>query len=189
MKPPPVINRGASRTRRRNLLFVLASVLVLAFGAKVALFGFSQPRRPTESELLKGFHDHRAAFEQLKEMFHADSSMELRQVAKHGIWTYMPPFEGKPPSTKLSEERYHQYLQLLDQVDSPLIAKSPAGNPSIAVWQGGHYGHWNHIEIAWVDKEPTNQISNLDLCRNLGTNLFYRHIEGGWYFVTNMKPR
>ncbi len=115
--------------------------------------------------------------------------MELRQVAKHGIWTYMPPVEGKPPSTKLSEERYHQYLQLLDQVDSPLIAKSHAGNPSIAVWQGGHFGHWNQIEIAWVDKEPTNQISNLDLCRNLGTNLFYRHIEGGWYFVTNMKPR
>ncbi len=161
-------------------------------GILIGFFHVIRPEPPNESALFQHFYKHRAAFEQLKEMFEADQRYALRRVSPFGVVTQRPFFEGKPTATSdFTRDRYQQYLRLLDQVGSVQtfrVAGTP-GNPTFTLWQGLWIHHYLNIDIVWLDGVPTNQVNSLDQCRNLGNGqLFYRHIDGNWYFETNMRP-
>ena len=195
MEQPPVIAPPPKRRRIRNLFYVLLPLLAAAFAIKVILFGFYQPKRPTDRELLQHFQKNRAAFGQLRDMFRADDNLKLRRVGDQGIRTLKPFFEGKPtPTSDFSLERYQKYLRLLHQVSSPVAFRldHDPGNPCIAIWEAGWFAHWKHITLSWVDEVPTNTVTSLDQCHIPPwageRQLFYRYIDENWYFVTDMRP-
>ena len=107
--------------------------------------------------MIQNFNEHRAAFEQLKEMLQADG--HLRRVANWGVDTTKPFFLGYPSEKNFPIDRFNQYLALLKQVNGKMAGRDEGEypNPWIMVWVWGWAGAGDikHIGICWMDQAPT----------------------------------
>jgi hypothetical protein len=166
---------------KRPTIAILIFVLVL--GGCVYWF---TPRPPSEAKLIQNFNEHRADFENLRDMLQADTN--LTRVASWGVETRNPVFLGIPTGENFPVERYNQYLALLKNVGG-FVASRDEGehpDPSIVVWGWGWAGDTKHIGICWLDREPTNQISTLSGYKGQSVypnrEVTFRHIDHNWYF-------
>lgn len=143
---------------------------------------------PKEVKLIQDFNEHRAAFEQLRDMLLADG--QVLRVANWGVETRKGI--GVPPEGNFPLNRYNQYLALLKQVGG-LVAYRDEGehpDPGVLVWGYGFAGDTKHLGISWEDQEPTNQVASLDdhykkRMHGEEWRVVYRHIDGNWYLWTD----
>lgn len=151
-----------------------------------AYAGFGVSRKaPQESELIREFAAHRSVFEHLRDMLQADH--EVLSVSKSGIETTDSGGLTKvpPPGDSLSN-RYQEYVALLTEAGALGVFRSDgvrSQNVSIGVWASGWGGDTRHIEVAWVERRPVNQVNSLDGYYRTSTprSPVFRHIEGNWY--------
>jgi len=153
-------------------LAIALLVFVLAIGGCVYLFS---PSPPKEAEVIKNFNEHRAAFEQLRTLLQADPNL-----SRHGQAISSPPEEIK------------QYQSLLTAVGNPNVyvwGKGRKVDVSFMVWGWGFAGNTEHMDLVWVNEQPTNLIPTLDGYRGQrvypNTVVVYRHIDGQWYLTAD----
>ena len=141
------------------------------------------PRPPKEAKLIQNFNEHRAAFEQLRDMLMADAY--LRRVASWGVDRTKPFFLGYPSEGNFPIERFNKHLALLKQVDGTVAYRNEGEhpNPGILIWGWGWAGNTKHIGICWLDQAPTNQIATLDGYHSQGPDRqsVFKHIDENWY--------
>jgi hypothetical protein len=169
-----------------NILLCIAFVIAI-FGSLLLYIRFAS-FPPKEANLINNFNQHRATFEQLKDMLIADN--DLRRVANWGVETTQGI--SKPPNGNFPLDRYNQYLALLKQVGGAIAYRKEGAhpNPSIGVWGSGFAGDTKHVGIRWMDQNPTNQIANLDdhieqRMHGEEWRVVYIHIDGNWYLWTD----
>jgi hypothetical protein len=160
---------------------------VVVFGG-LFLYSRYTSMPPKEVKLIQDFNEHRAAFEQLRDMLLADE--QILRVANWGVETR----KGirVPPEGNFPLNRYNQYLALLKQVGG-LVANRDEGehpDPGVLVWGYGFGGDTKHLGISWEDQEPTNQVASLDdhfrkRMHGEEWRVVYRHIDGNWYLWTD----
>jgi hypothetical protein len=165
--------------KRLAIVFIF---LVVVMGGCVFCFA---PRPPKEAKLIQNFNEHRAAFEQLRDMLQADE--HLRRVASWGVETTKPFFLGYPSERNFPTDRFNQYLAMLKQVNGKMAGRDEGEhpNPWIVVWAWGWAGDIKHIGICWMDQAPTNQITTLDSYRGRGPDrqAAYKRIDENWYLL------
>src|SRR5260370_34234816 len=115
--------------------------------------------QPKEAKLIKNFNEHRAAFEKLKDMLLADA--QVVRVADWGVETTKGMFS--PVAGRFPDDRYNQYLALLNEVGGRMAYRNPGdhASPSILVFATGFGGDTLHVGISWEDPQPTNQVTSL----------------------------
>ena len=167
-----------------KLLAIAFAFVVMAFGGCVYLFA---PRPPKEAKLIQNFNEHRAAFEQLRDMLQADTN--LWTVSDRGIEIRQPPFRGSPTEANFPTDRFNKYQVLLKEVGG-LGAGSGDGKhhyACISIWQYGLLVNLRHIDILWLEKPPTNQVSSLEgyLAYSTNADVVFKHIDQNWYFSSD----
>jgi len=152
-----------------GIVFLLG---IVVFGGCVCLVA---PRAPKEDKLIKNFNEHRAAFEQLRDMLQADTN--LSRVASWGVETRQPFFLGYPSEKNFPANRFQQYLILLKQVNGYVGVRSEGNHAdvSVVVWGWGFAGDTRHIWISWMNE--TNQISTM--------GGYHKHIDQNWYLTAD----
>jgi hypothetical protein len=165
-----------------RILAIAFMFIVVAFGGCVYFFA---PRPPKEAKLIQNFDEHRATFEQLRDMLQTDTN--LTRVASWGIETRKPFFLGYPPGGNFPIDRFHEYLALLKKAGGLAAGRGEGehADPIIVVWAWGWAGDTRHICICWLDEQPTNQIRTLDGYRGQSvypnTVVAFKHIDQQWY--------
>ena len=146
---------------------------------------------PSEATLLQNFKQHRATFEQLRDMLASDTN--LNRIGTWGVNLQKPHFVGRPDSQLIPPERYERYRILLKEVSANMAARD-IGNPSeieltIFLWSWGAAvspRHYN-MGICWREQEPTKQVSTLDgYPSHSEPGNAYRHIDSHWYIWTDL---
>jgi hypothetical protein len=167
----------------KGLAIAFLSVVVM-FGGCVFLLG---PKPPKEAKLIQNFNEHRAAFEQLRDMLLADG--QVIRLADWGVETTNSAVSRIPPEGNFPLARYKEYLALLKQVNGKVAYHDKGGHlnpgPGIMLWGYGFGGDTMHIGICWMDQAPTNQIATLEGYRGQSTYqhtvIAFRHIDQNWY--------
>lgn len=140
---------------------------------------------PQESEFIREFYAHRSAFEHLRDMLQADR--KVLSVSKSGIETTESagltkvPQQGDPFSN-----RYLEYVALLKEAGALGVFRGDgvgSQDVSIGVWASGWGGDTRHVEVAWVEHKPDQQVDSLDRYYRSSPphSSVFRHIEGNWY--------
>jgi hypothetical protein len=140
---------------------------------------------PKESKLIAQFYQHRTDYEHLREMLQADQ--QTISVAEWGVDTTTSSVTGSiPPDGDFPVARYNEYLALLKEVHAKSIFH-PAGVSSpdvrIDIWGSGFAGNTRHIQLAWLENTPVDQVASLDdfYRTQQPPHPVFRHIEGNWY--------
>jgi|ERR1039458_46239 hypothetical protein len=170
-----------SRSLKRITVIAFSIIAVLAL---LLYISDISSRPPKERKIIEGFYAHRAAYEQLRNMLIVDK--ELTDVADWGVRTADSPLSKMPPEGGFSVSRYHEYLALLREIGAKRAGGVSGKNATeiyILVWSSGFAGDIRHVDIAWLDHEPTNTVSSLDEFYRSPKprSPIYRHIEGNWY--------
>jgi hypothetical protein len=142
---------------------------------------------PKEAELIQNFNEHRAIFEQLRDMLLADE--HLKRVGFEYVETSKPFYLGYPSKEDFPKDRFNKYLALLRAAGGKVAVRSEGDHPDpgVVVWRWGWAGTTRHIGICWLDQEPTNQIPTLDGYHSPSNDsIAYRHIDSNWYFWTDL---
>jgi hypothetical protein len=119
---------------------------------------------PKEAKLLQNFNEHRAAFEQLRDMLLADE--HLRRVAGWGVDA------SKPFPT----DRLKKYQALLEESGGKMATRSEGEHPDpgIIVWAWGWAGNTRHIGIfiGWTKSQQIRflfwMVTRAKVCTQLG---------------------
>jgi hypothetical protein len=164
---------------------VLVSLLVcavLAFVAIALLFPHASP--PKEKHVIQNFYEHRATFEQLRDMLIEDK--KLVRLADWGVQTTTSMGTSERPTGDFPPDRYKQYLTLLKKVGgigAHRDGNDPPADVCIWVCASGWGGETRHLDICWETRAPTNQIVSLDDFYRTPKprKPMFRHIEGNWY--------
>src|SRR5208283_3789079 len=140
---------------------------------------------PKEAKLIQNFNEHRATFEQLRDMLLADTN--LSRVSSRYVETYKPFFLGYPSEQNFPTDRFKKYTALLKEAGGKVATRCEGEHPdpAVVVWGWGWAGTTRHIGICWLDQAPTNQISTLDGYHGRLDEWAYRHIDSNWYFWTD----
>jgi len=144
---------------------------------------------PKESYFIQNFHDHRAAFERLREMLEADK--QLVKLGGWGVSTESSLVPLIPPKGDFPETRYREYLALLKEAGGRVVyrGRGEQANPGIGLWAWGFAGNTRHVGISWLDREPVGQlVATIDGPRapsSQGKTVF-RKVEGNWYLWTDI---
>jgi hypothetical protein len=148
-------------------------VLFLSFVALAGVILLILPSKsPREAKVIEKFNAHRPAYERLLRV--ADWGVENTEGIHH------------PPEGGVSVDRFHEYLSLLHEVGAKGASRrrgERAQEACVLVWTAGWAGDTRHVQICWLNHEPTNQVASLDA--------FYltpkprhpvsRHIDANWY--------
>ncbi len=176
-------SKRSTRQLMRLLAVTLGSLILLAIIGIVYLYISGMP--PKESKLIAQFYQHRDAYERLRQMLQADK--ETISVADWGVETTRSGVAGSiPPEGDFPTAHYNEYLALFKKVNTRIIYRSEGLNsPSvnIAIWGSGFGGDTRHIQLAWLEHTPANQVTSLDdyYRTQQPPHPVFRHIEGNWY--------
>lgn len=167
----------AFRTLGLIVLF-LGAVLWIAF-----VFVFPRSKPPLESKLIENFYAHRAAYERLRDMLLADN--QLLQVVGWGVETTKRVGIYEPPEGGFPVNRYNEYLALLRETGGKGASREGGEHPGLVcvwVWVSGWAGDTRHVDVCWVDQEPTNQVASLDDFYKTPKprSPVFKRIEGNW---------
>jgi hypothetical protein len=159
----------------------IAIISVVAFASLFIIMSVTS--RPTkESKIIRDFDAHRVAYEQVRTMLSKDKGVDL--VADWGIENTGSPISKIPPDGGMPVERYQQYLALLKAIGASRVARGPEPlEVGFGVWGSGFAGDTRHVEVCWLEREPSNTVASLDAFYRTAKprNPSYVHIDGHWY--------
>lgn len=159
--------------------FLVTGLLMSALLA----YTFRPDHPPQEKDLLDNFYAHRAAYERLRGMLLEDR--QLLRVASWGVETTESVTASKPPEGTFPLNRYNEYLGLLGEVGGRGAFRGQRESKAVGVvvYASGFAGDTRHVEICWMEGQPTNQVNSLDefYLTPKPRNPVYRHIDGNWY--------
>lgn len=118
---------------------------------------------PREKKLIASFYEHRTAYERLRDMIQADK--QVLGVTPSGVETTVSGgLRSVPPTGSFPSDRYNQYLALLRGAGAKGVFRREehSQDVNIAVWGSGFGGDTRHLQITWLEHEPTNLVGNLD---------------------------
>jgi hypothetical protein len=106
-------------------------------------------------------------------------------VAPWGIQPDGSPVWKTPPDGGMRVERYQEYLVLLKEIGASRVDRG-GDDPlevSFGTWGSGWGGDTRHIEICWLEREPSNTATSLDAFYRTAKprSPSYVHIEDNWY--------
>jgi hypothetical protein len=175
--------KKSTRQLIRLMALSFGFVMLLVVCGLVYLYLAGTP--PKESKLIAQFYQHRTDYEHLREMLQADQ--QTISVAEWGVDTTTSSVTGSiPPDGDFPVARYNEYLALLKEVHAKSIFH-PAGVSSpdvrIDIWGSGFAGNTRHIQLAWLENTPVDQVASLDdfYRTQQPPHPVFRHIEGNWY--------
>ncbi len=159
-------------------IIVIAIGLVVVFGAlATTVFWMADPlhiRAPSDQKLLAIFHDHRAAFEKLRQMVAEDSQHE---------WY----FSKSHLDDKIDGLRQQEYKNLFSEIQSNLVLTvGYNGEASFSFAWGGLFT----IGPEWgkgIEYAPNSSMydgkarPNLDHTRHWPPDVYVRQIEPHWF--------
>lgn len=168
-------------TPKRSGIVFLFSVAAL-FGLWIYIFPSNRP--PKEESLLKTFYEHRAAYEQLRDMLLADG--QVRAVyARLGVETIKSGLPRLPSEVNFPSSRYDEYRVLLEQIHSAEVFRRGENNSEICItlWASGFGGDTRHVDSCSLDHTPVNEVAHLaDFYKTpKPRHAAFRHIDGNWY--------
>jgi hypothetical protein len=171
------LRRGAEGT-----LAVCGAMTLTAFAATAFVI-----QRPAQAMLVAHFHEHRAAYESLRDMVREDGLGSVEDGGRRFGRDPPSPFVSNskgPEDLGLPAERAAEYRRLL----------SATGGSSIYVWSGGEiafpaagWGAANHgwrVAIFWSKSEPVHLLPSIDNFRKKEPSKWERassRIDGEWY--------
>jgi hypothetical protein len=178
---------SVKRTAVRILVWAAMAYALLFMGVCALIHTTTKP--PKEERLLQNFQQHRAAFEQLRDMLNED--INLSRVGTWGIDRRHPFFLGYPTENEFPKDRFGKYQALLKEAGAGVASRREGekveADPSVVVWGCGFAGNTHHIGICWLNHAPTNQIPTLDGYRGPAEDsVAYRHIDSNWYLWTDL---
>jgi hypothetical protein len=164
-------------------------LLLFLAGSCALLFNAIRLKPPKQAVLLQNFKEHRAAYEQLRDMLLADTNLE--RVASWGIDQREPFCLGQPTAKVFSMNRYAKYQSLLKEIGGGMAFRRAGEKvepkPGVCIWGWGFGGDTRHISICWLNQTPTNLIPILDGYRSGNVDgEAYCHIDSNWYFLTDL---
>jgi hypothetical protein len=162
------------------ILAVLLCIIVGFLGLGLLLSHGSPPK---ERQVIRNFEEHRATFEQLRDMLLQDE--KLLRVADWGVETSTPPMTSKPPAGGFPLDRYNQYMSLLKEVGSrgALRNNGPPADACVWIYASGFAGDTRHLDICWEEQVPVNQVASLDDFYKTPKprKPVFRHVDSNWY--------
>jgi len=165
---------------KRTIVIFLSAVVVLG---GIFLYVRASNTPPGEKKLVESFHAHRTDYERLRDMLQADE--QLVRVASSGVETTESPVMHIPPEGGFPTSRYNDYLVLIKQIGGISAFRRRGEHPEVGIgmWASGWAGNTRHVEICWLDQEPTNQTHSLDdyYLTPKPRSPVFRHIDGNWY--------
>jgi hypothetical protein len=170
------------RIKERLFCVLLLTFVAIVTFVSVLFLWLGHP--PKETKLIEGFYKHKPRYEQLRNMLQTDT--KVSRVAPWGIETTDSVGVSTPPQGGMSLNRYSEYLALFKEIGAIGASRSPGestGNVAIRLWASGFAGNTKHIDICWLEKEPTDQVGSLDQYRRASKSRHpvFRRIEGNWY--------
>ncbi len=135
---------------------------------------------PKEAALIRKFQDHRSEFNRLHTMFDEDKKLGRLLLYPDG-----------PCPTGLTATRYHEYLNILQQVQGRSVGREEADPAVLKVdlWAEGFAGDSQTVELCWLEQAPPNQVKSLDHYTTMATRYnriwTYRYVEKNWYLRTD----
>jgi hypothetical protein len=162
--------------------FAIISFSVVAFIASCSTIDFISSRPPKEGKIVSDFRAHRASYERVRTMLSGDKDVE--GVAPWGIQPDGSPVWTIPPDGGMPVKRYQEYLALLKEIGANRVGqeRDPV-EVSFGTWSSGWGGDTRHIEISWLEREPSNTVISLDAFYRTDKprSPSYVHIDGNWY--------
>jgi len=164
---------------------VLLSVLIcVVLAAAFFLIVFPHKSPPNEQQVIQNFNAHRADFERLHSMLVEDKN--LIRLAKWGVQTSKAMGTSENPTADFPTERYHQYMDLLQQAGGFGAERDQADPPAdVCIWifASGWAGDTRHLDICWEKETPPNQVASLDDFYRMPKprKPVFRRIETNWY--------
>jgi hypothetical protein len=105
-------------------------IVIAALAAVLFVFDLSvQP--PREDKVIKNFDEHRAIYEELRQMLLADK--DLVRVADWGVQTSDSAISQMPPKGRFPLARYRQYISLLEQIGAKGAFRTEGDHPMVGV--------------------------------------------------------
>lgn len=161
--------------------FAIMSFPVVAFIGSLFIILSISSRPPKQDKIVSDFRAQRASYERVRTMLSEDRNVE--GVAPWGIQLVGSPIWKIPPDG-MPVQRYQEYLALLNKIGASRVGqeRDPL-EVSFGVWASGRGGDTRHVDVSWLEREPSNTAVSLDA--------FYRgdkprrpsyvHIDGNWY--------
>jgi len=161
---------------------IISLSVVAAFIVSCGVIDSISSRPPKEEKIVSDFRAHRASYERVRTMLSEDKG--VTSVADFGVERYESLDWKIPPDDRMPIKRYQEYLALLKEIGSMRVDQG--GDPfevAFGYWGSGWGGDTRHLNVCWLEHEPTNTVASLDA--------FYRtekprrdsyvHIDGNWY--------
>jgi len=168
----------------------VGGILLLFVAVLCGLFVYVFPsgKPPKERKVVENFYAHRTAYERLRDMLQEDK--QLLRVAGWGVETSTSGPHRVEPGGDFPINRYNEYLMLLSQIGGKGAFRARGEHPDLVgvlVWATGWGGDTRHVEICWIDHEPTNQVASLDDYYQMPKprRPVFRHIDGNWYLAAD----
>ncbi len=158
----------------------LSAVVVLI--ASIFIFASVSFAPPKENKIVSDFRAHRDSYERVRTMLLEDKGIVA--VAPWGVQGGGSGLWKTPPSGGMPVKRYQEYLALLNEIGANRV--SEGGDPleiSFGVWRSGFAGDQRHVDVSWLEREPSNTVTSLkDFYQtNKPRSPSYVHIDGNWY--------
>ena len=168
---------------RSSRRFAIVSFsVVAAFIVSCSVIESIADRPPKEARIVSDFRAHRAAYERVRAMLAEDKNVE--GVAPWGIQSEGSPIRKIPPDGGMPVKRYQEYLALLKEIGASRVdqERDPV-EVSFGTWSSGWGGDTRHIEISWLEREPSNTVISLDAFYKTDKprTPSYVRIDGNWY--------
>jgi hypothetical protein len=161
---------------------IVSFSVVAALIASFFILFFISSRPPKEDKIISNFKTHRASFERVRTMLLEDKS--VAGVAPWGIQPEGPGLWVIPPDGGMPVKRYQEYLALLKEIGAGRVGQG--GDPievAFGVWRSGFAGDSRHVDVVWLEREPSNTVISLDAFYRTDKprRPSYVHIDGNWY--------
>ena len=174
-----------------RIKWVCVGIVFLVFiGALYGSFTFVFPssKPPKERKLIENFYTHRTAYERLRDMLLEDK--QLLRVANWGVETTKSGARRVTPGGTFPVNRYNEYLTLLSQIGAKGASRARGEPPEfvgVLVWATGWGGDTRHIQICWIDHQPSNQVASLDDYYQTPRPRpsVVKRIDGNWYLAAD----
>ena len=162
--------------------FAIFSFSIVAFIASLFIILSISSRPPKQDTVVSDFRAHLASYERVRTMLSEDKDVE--GVAPWGIQLVGSPLWKIPPDGGMPVKRYQEYLALLKQTGASRVDQE--GDPlevSFGVWASGWGGDTRHVNVSWLEREPSNTVVSLDAFYRTDKprRPAYVHIDGNWY--------
>jgi hypothetical protein len=167
--------------RSFNRFAIISSSVVAIIVSPFIIISISS-RPPKEGRIISDFSAHRASYERVRTMLLEDKGVE--DVAPWGIQTDGSPLWNIPPDGGMPVKRYQEYLALLNEIGARRVGQ--VGDPlevSFGIWASGWAGDARHVDVSWLEREPSNTMISLDAFYQTEKprRPSYVHIDGNWY--------